>query len=99
MSLVRQTAPMWLDSAGPPPEQCKSSRAPVLVLARDRDELISVDLAVSLDRAVPNAELAICPTLGHDGPTAGQPREGTITHGRRLAIVHLRSVGARGRGF
>jgi pimeloyl-ACP methyl ester carboxylesterase len=41
----------------------------VLVLAGDRDELIPLDLSVSLYRALPNAELAICPSLSHDGPT------------------------------
>jgi pimeloyl-ACP methyl ester carboxylesterase len=39
------------------------------VLAGDRDELIPLDLSVSLYRALPIAELAICPSLSHDGPT------------------------------
>jgi pimeloyl-ACP methyl ester carboxylesterase len=41
----------------------------VLVLAGDRDEFVPLDLSVSLYRALPTAELAICPSLSHDGPT------------------------------
>jgi pimeloyl-ACP methyl ester carboxylesterase len=67
--LVRQTAPMWLDYEGLRPEQLQAIKTPVLVLAGDRDELVPLDLAVSLYRALPTAELAICPALGHDGPT------------------------------
>jgi pimeloyl-ACP methyl ester carboxylesterase len=67
--LVRETAPMWLDYEGLGPDQLRAIEAPVLVLAGDRDELIPVDLSVSLYRALPTAELAICPSLSHDGPT------------------------------
>ena len=74
-SLVRQTAPMWLDYSGLRPEELQAIRAPVLVLAGDRDELIPLDLSVSLYRALSNAELAICPSLSHDGPT---PERGPI---------------------
>ena len=68
-ALVRQTAPMWLDYEGLGPDELQTIQTPVLVLAGDRDELIPIDLSVSLYRALPEAELAICPRLSHDGPT------------------------------
>jgi pimeloyl-ACP methyl ester carboxylesterase len=71
--LVRETAPMWIDYMGP--EQLQAIEAPVLVLAGDRDELIPLDLSVALYRALPTAELAICPSLSHDGPT---PERATV---------------------
>jgi pimeloyl-ACP methyl ester carboxylesterase len=71
-ALVRQTAPMWLDYEGLGPDQLKAIQTPVLVLAGDRDELIALDLSVSLFRTLPDAELAICPSLSHDGPTPGR---------------------------
>ena len=55
-------------------EDLEEIRAPVLVLSGDRDELIPLDLSVSLFRALPNAELAICPWLSHDGPSRARPR-------------------------
>jgi pimeloyl-ACP methyl ester carboxylesterase len=67
--LVRQTAPMWLDYAGLEPDLVGRIRMPSLVLGGDRDELVSLDLALSLYRALPNAELAICPHTEHAGPT------------------------------
>jgi pimeloyl-ACP methyl ester carboxylesterase len=67
--LVRQTASMWLDYKGLRPDQLRAIDGPVLVLAGDRDELITLDLSVSLYRALPIAELAICPSVSHDGPT------------------------------
>jgi pimeloyl-ACP methyl ester carboxylesterase len=68
-ALVSQTAPMWLDYAGLRPDELRAIRTPVLVLAGDRDELVPLDLAVSLYRMLPSAELAVCPSLSHDGPT------------------------------
>jgi pimeloyl-ACP methyl ester carboxylesterase len=67
--LVRETAPMWLDYKGLGPDTLRAIEAPVLVLAGDRDELIPLDHSVSLYRALPTAELGICPSLSHDGPT------------------------------
>jgi pimeloyl-ACP methyl ester carboxylesterase len=67
--LVRQTAPMWLDYEGLRPDELEAIQTPVLVLAGDRDELIPLDLSVSLYRALPDAELAVCPRLSHDGLT------------------------------
>jgi pimeloyl-ACP methyl ester carboxylesterase len=68
-TLVRHTAPMWLDYEGLGPDELQAIETPVLVLAGDRDELIPLDLSVSLYRALPNPELAICPKLSHDGPS------------------------------
>jgi pimeloyl-ACP methyl ester carboxylesterase len=68
-ALLRQTAPMWLDYEGLRPDELRAIRPPVLVLAGDRDEFIPLDLSVSLYRALPTAELAVCPSLSHDGPT------------------------------
>jgi pimeloyl-ACP methyl ester carboxylesterase len=67
--LVGQTAPMWLDYEGLGPDDLVAIQTPVLVLAGDRDELIPLDLTMSLFEALPDAELAICPRLTHDGPT------------------------------
>jgi pimeloyl-ACP methyl ester carboxylesterase len=67
--LVRQTAPMWLDYEGRRPDELAAVEEPVLVLAADRDDFIPVELGVSLFRSLPNAELAVCPALGHDGVT------------------------------
>jgi pimeloyl-ACP methyl ester carboxylesterase len=60
---------MWLDYEGLGSDELRTIQTPVLVLAGDRDELIPLDLSVSLYRALPTAELAICPSLSHDGPT------------------------------
>ncbi|HEY6638017.1 MAG TPA: alpha/beta hydrolase [Solirubrobacterales bacterium] len=71
-SLVHQTAPMWLDYEGLGPDELEAIEAPVLVLAGDRDDLIPLELSVSLYGTLPNAELAVCPQLSHDGPTPGR---------------------------
>jgi pimeloyl-ACP methyl ester carboxylesterase len=73
-TLVRQTAPMWLDYTGLGPHDLQAIQAPTLVLAGDRDELIALDLTVSLYRALPDAELAICPHADHAGPTPERAR-------------------------
>jgi pimeloyl-ACP methyl ester carboxylesterase len=72
--LVHQTAPMWLDYEGLGADEVEAIQTQVLVLAGDRDDLVSLDLAVSLYRALPQAELAICPSLSHDGPTPERGR-------------------------
>jgi len=68
-TLLRETAGMWLDYEGLSPGQVQAITTPVLVLAGDRDQFISLELAIRLYRALPNAELAICPLLTHEGPT------------------------------
>ena len=67
-TLVEQTAPMWLEYSGLTPEELRAIEAPVLVLAGDRDELIPLELTMSLYQALPNAELGICPHGDHLGP-------------------------------
>jgi pimeloyl-ACP methyl ester carboxylesterase len=67
-ALVGQTAPMWLAYAGLTPDDLRGIESPALVLAGDRDEMFPLDLMVSLYRALPNAELAICPQADHSGP-------------------------------
>jgi pimeloyl-ACP methyl ester carboxylesterase len=74
-ALVRQTASMWLDYEGLRPKDLEAIQAPVLVLAGDRDEFIPIDRSASLYRALPDAELAVCPRLSHDGPT---PERGPV---------------------
>jgi pimeloyl-ACP methyl ester carboxylesterase len=68
-ALVHQTAPMWLGYAGLMPNDVGAIEEPVLVLAGDRDELVPLDLTLSLYRALPDAELAVCPQADHAGPT------------------------------
>jgi pimeloyl-ACP methyl ester carboxylesterase len=94
-TLVRQTAAMWLDYNGLAPDELQAIQAPVLVLAGDRDELVPLDLSVSLYRALPNAELAICPWLSHDGPT---PERGAVLASliRDFARRHLQARAAEG---
>jgi pimeloyl-ACP methyl ester carboxylesterase len=60
---------MWLEYQGLGPGRLREIDAPALVLGGDRDELVPIDLSVSLFRALPDAELAVCPALSHDGPT------------------------------
>jgi pimeloyl-ACP methyl ester carboxylesterase len=38
---------------------------PTLVFAGDRDEMLLLDLVVTLYRMLPNAELAVCPQADH----------------------------------
>ena len=71
-ALVQQTAPMWLDYAGLAPDELRAIETPTLVLAGDRDELIPLDLSVSLYRALPHAELAVCPQADHGAPMTPQ---------------------------
>jgi pimeloyl-ACP methyl ester carboxylesterase len=88
--LVHQTAPMWLDYAGLEEEQLRRIQVPSLVLVGDRDDLNPLDLAVALYRALPNAELAICPNTDHAGPTPDRaaPFSGLI---RDFALRHAQA--------
>jgi pimeloyl-ACP methyl ester carboxylesterase len=69
LKLIDGSARMWLDYKGLRSDELRSIATPVLVLAGDRDEFIPLDLSISLYRALSNAELAICPSLTHDGLT------------------------------
>src|SRR4051794_34284285 len=67
-ALLRQSARMWLDYEGLTADDLHRIQAPALVFAGDRDEALPLDLAVSLYRALPNAELAVCPHADHRAP-------------------------------
>jgi pimeloyl-ACP methyl ester carboxylesterase len=67
-ALVLQTAPMWLEYEGLTPEDVRRIEAPALVFTGDRDDLLPLDLMVSLYRALPNAELGVCPHADHLAP-------------------------------
>lgn len=68
-ALVGQTAAMWLEYEGLNDDRVAALHEPCLVLGGDRDELVSLGLTLALYEALTEAELAICPGLGHDGPT------------------------------
>jgi pimeloyl-ACP methyl ester carboxylesterase len=67
-ALLHQSARMWLDYDGLTSDDLNRIQAPALVFVGDRDEALSLDLAVSLYRALPNAELAVCPHANHRAP-------------------------------
>jgi len=64
-TLVSQTWQMWNTPLGYKPEDFKFVTAPTLVLLGDRDELLPIEEAISLYRALPTAELGILPNTGH----------------------------------
>lgn len=68
-SLVTQTVQTWNAPLGYQPEELKLVTAPALVLVGDRDELLPIEEAVALYRALPQsprgAELAVVPNTGH----------------------------------
>jgi pimeloyl-ACP methyl ester carboxylesterase len=67
-TLVHQTAPMWLDYEGIAPTDLRKIEVPTLIFAADRDELYPPELLLALYRALPNAELAVCPHAEHATP-------------------------------
>jgi pimeloyl-ACP methyl ester carboxylesterase len=94
-TLVGQTAPMWLDYEGLTPDQLRRIEAPTLIFVGDRDEMFPLDLMVSLYRALPNAELAVCPnaddftpaTPAGAGPFAAAIREFAERHPGRTPLT------------
>jgi pimeloyl-ACP methyl ester carboxylesterase len=64
-ALVQQSAGMWLDYEGLAADALGRIEAPALVFAGDRDEVLPLDLMLSLYRALPNAELGVCPHADH----------------------------------
>ena len=88
--LVQQSASMWLDYEGLSADEIRRIEAPTLVFTGDRDEQFPLDLMVSLYRALPNAELAVCPRTDHSGPMtperagmfAGMIRDFAARHGK-----------------
>ncbi len=69
-SVVEQTARLWLDYDGLSTEEYARIDVPTLVMVGDRDEDVPVDDAISLYRAIPHAELAVCPGADHFIPWA-----------------------------
>jgi pimeloyl-ACP methyl ester carboxylesterase len=67
-ALIHHTAPMWLGYRGLTTAELQAIQVPVLVVAGDRDEFIPLDLSVALYRALPDAELAVCPRADHAAP-------------------------------
>ncbi len=64
-TLVTQTWQMWNAPLGYKPEDLKLVTSPALVLLGDRDELLPIEEAVALYRALPVAELGIVPNTSH----------------------------------
>lgn len=54
------------------PEMLAHITAPALVMGGDRDPLIPLDQTIKLYRALPNAQLAILPGVGHGAPRRAQ---------------------------
>jgi predicted esterase len=50
---------MWVTYDGLADEAVAGTEVPTLVLAADRDELVGLDLAIALYRALINAEFAV----------------------------------------
>ncbi len=66
--LARQTAHLWLNYEGLSADDFSRIVAPALIMVGDRDDDVSVEDAVSMYRAIPHAELAICPNATHSIP-------------------------------
>ena len=64
-SVVELTARLWLEYEGMSVEEFQRIQAPTLVMLGDRDEDVPVEDAVGMYRAIPNAELAVCPNADH----------------------------------
>jgi pimeloyl-ACP methyl ester carboxylesterase len=73
--LIEQSAAMWLDFEGISDEDISNISAPVLVLAADHDEFVSLDLSIALYNNLPAAELAVCPGAGHESPMSRERAE------------------------
>ncbi|WP_458113425.1 alpha/beta hydrolase [Arthrobacter sp. R1-13] len=71
-TLIEQTAKMWLGYEGLDQGELQAIQTPTLVLAGDRDELIPLELSVRLYQTLPDTELAVVPSLGHEGPSSAR---------------------------
>jgi pimeloyl-ACP methyl ester carboxylesterase len=67
-ALVHQTTQMYLAYEGLTPDDLGRIGTPALVLTGDRDEAFGIELSVKLYRALPRAELAVCPGADHFAP-------------------------------
>jgi pimeloyl-ACP methyl ester carboxylesterase len=84
-TLVRQSARMWLEYEGLTHDDLRRIQAPTLVFAGDRDELYPLDLMLALYRALPNAELAVCPHAEHITPVT--PEGGRVLRRRDPGVL------------
>jgi pimeloyl-ACP methyl ester carboxylesterase len=91
-TLVRQTAPMWLEYEGLTRDDLRRIQAPTLIFAGDRDELYPVDLLLALYRALPNAELAVCPHAEHATPVTPERAHEFAAAIREFSERHRSSV-------
>ncbi len=64
-TLLRQMWPMWMSPLDYTEEDFRRITAPTLVLIGDRDETITVEDAVALNRLIPGAELGVLPAASH----------------------------------
>jgi pimeloyl-ACP methyl ester carboxylesterase len=71
-ALIEQTAGMWLDYPGLPDATIRDIAAPILVLAGDRDELVPLELSLSLFTHLSDAELAVIAHTDHSAPLSEQ---------------------------
>jgi pimeloyl-ACP methyl ester carboxylesterase len=76
-ALLEQTAGMWLDYPGLPDAAIRDIVTPVLVLAGDRDQLVRLELSISLFDLLPDAELAVIAHAGHSDPL-GEARAAAV---------------------
>jgi pimeloyl-ACP methyl ester carboxylesterase len=53
------------------PEQLARVTMPTLVVAGDRDDVVPLSESIALYRALPHAQLAVLPGIGHGAPTRG----------------------------
>lgn len=87
-TLLSETAAMWLDYQGLTPDDLRRIDAPTLIFVGDRDEMFPLDLMVSLYRALPNAELAVCPNADHFTPVTPDRASAFATAIRDFARRH-----------
>ena len=64
-ALLKQVKPMWSARLNYSSDDLARIVAPTLVLLGDRDDLVPVDEAVRMYRALPNTELVVVPNANH----------------------------------
>jgi pimeloyl-ACP methyl ester carboxylesterase len=89
-ALVQLTGPMWLAYAGLTEDEVRRIEVPVLLFTGDRDEMVPLDMTLSLYRTLPNAELAVAPGADHAGPILPDRAEVLAVAIRDFARRHAR---------
>jgi len=64
--LLQDISKMWWDSLQFPKKRIEQITLPTLVIAGDRDTVISIEEYIKIYKQIPNAELAIIPNANHD---------------------------------